>query len=137
MNLVTSVANSAMAQHSVAVIEDDPSLRKALARLLSVVGYRVEAFASAEDFLNAADASKADCLLVDVNLGEISGLDLVRRLTSAGCKLPTVFMTGSKDDTVQQQCIDLGCVAFLRKPVPESILMKAVARAIQSVLHRG
>jgi len=134
---VNSLANSAMPQQTIAVIDDDPSLRKALARLLSVVGYRVEAFASAEAFLDALGSSRANCLLVDINLGEISGMDLVRRLTNAGRNLPTVFMSGSKDDAVQQQCIDLGCVAFLRKPVPESVLMKAVARAIQSVLHRA
>jgi FixJ family two-component response regulator len=126
-----------MPQHTVAVIDDDPSLRKALARLLSVVGYRVEAFASAEDFLSAVGSSKANCLLVDINLGGLSGLDLVRRLMSAGRNLPVVFMTGSKGDTVRQQCIDLGCVAFLRKPVPESVLMKTIARAIQSFLHSG
>jgi FixJ family two-component response regulator len=132
-----SPVNGFVPQQTIAVIDDDPSLRKALARLLSVVGYRVEAFASAEDFLDAAGSSRANCLLVDINLGEISGLDLVRRLADAGRTLPTVFMTGSKDDTVQQKCIDLGCVAFLRKPIPESVLTKAVARAVQSVLHRG
>ena len=129
------MSNDLQAAHTVALVDDDPSLRKALARLLSVLGYRVEAFASAEDFLNAAGATQANCLLVDVDLGEVSGLDLVRRLSDRGRKIPTVFMTGLKDEGIQQECIDLGCVAFLRKPVPESVLMKAIARAIQSFLH--
>ena len=116
--------------HTIAVVDDDPSVRKALARLLSVFGYRAELFASAEAFLDAAPASAALCLLVDIKLGAMSGLDLARRLAADGFDLPIVFMTGSEKDVVRLQCLDFGCVAFLQKPIPEARLMDAVARAV-------
>lgn len=115
---------------TIAVVDDDPSVRKALARLLSVFGYRVELFASAEAFLDAAAASKAMCLLVDIKLGAMSGLDLARQLSTEGFEFPIVFMTGSEKNAVHRQCLDLGCVAFLQKPIPEAHLMGAVAKAI-------
>ena len=119
----------ATAEPTIAVVDDDPSVRKALARLLSVFGYRAELFASAEAFLDAAPASKAMCLLVDIKLGAMSGLDLARRLAAEGFDVPIVFMTGSEKNIVRRQCLDVGCVAFLEKPIPEARLMDAVARA--------
>jgi FixJ family two-component response regulator len=115
---------------TVAVVDDDPSVRKALARLLSVFGYRVELFASAEEFLDAAATSKAMCLLVDIKLGAMSGLDLARQLSLEGFEFPIVFMTGSEKNVVRLQCLDFGCVAFLEKPIAEAHLMDAVAKAI-------
>ena len=120
----------ALSEHTIAVVDDDPSVRKALARLLSVFGYRVELFASAEEFLGAAPTSKAMCLLLDIKLGATSGLDLARRLSAEGFDFPIVFMTGSEKDVVRLQCLDFGCVAFLQKPIPEVHLMDALAKAI-------
>ena len=122
--------NVAIGEQTIAVVDDDPSVRKALARLLSVFGYRVELFASADAFLVAAPASKAVCLLVDIKLGAMSGLDLARRLAADGFDFPIVFMTGSEKGVVRLQCLDFGCVAFLQKPIPEAHLMDAVAKAI-------
>jgi FixJ family two-component response regulator len=135
--VVNGISKSAMAQHTVAVVDDDASLRIALSRLLSVLGYRVELFACAEDFLGAAHTSKASCLVVDVNLGGLSGPDMVHRLSVAGRKLPTIFMTCSEDQAVKERCADLGCVALLRKPFQEAVLGKAVATAIGSLLQRA
>ena len=120
----------AQTEQTIAVVDDDPSVRKALARLLSVFGYRVELFASAEAFLDAAHASRATCLLVDIKLGAMSGLDLARRLSLDGFEFPIVFMTGSEKNVVRLQCLDFGCVAFLEKPILESHLMDAVAKAV-------
>jgi FixJ family two-component response regulator len=120
----------AVRQHIIAVVDDDPGVRKSLARLLSVFGYRVEPFASAEEFLSAAPTSKATCLVVDFNLGDVSGLELARRLSAAGFEFPIIFMTGSADDTVRMQCKEFGCVAFLHKPFPEGRLMDAITDAI-------
>jgi FixJ family two-component response regulator len=122
MNAVTS-------QQTIGVIDDDPSVRNALARLLAVFGYRVELFASGEEFLAAAPASKAMCLLVDIRLGAMSGLDLARKLSDDGFDVPIVFMTGSEKNVVRLQCLDFGCVAFLQKPIPEERLMDALAKA--------
>lgn len=116
-------------EHTIAVIDDDPSVRKALRRLLSVFGYRVELFASAAEFLDAAPTSKAMCLLLDIKLGAMSGLDLARRLAADGFDFPIVFMTGSANNVVRMQCLDFGCVAFLQKPILEARLMDALAKA--------
>ena len=120
----------AMREHTIAVVDDDPRVCKALARLLTVLGYRVELFDSAEEFLKAAAASRAACLIVDVQLGGVSGLELARRLSAAGFEFPIVFMTGSDDRSIRWECMALGCVAFLQKPVLEARLMDAIAKAI-------
>ena len=120
---------------AIAVIDDEPGVRKALARLLSAFGYRAESFASAEEFLSAAPTSKATCLIVDFNLGDVSGLELARRLSKARFDFPIIFITGSADDTVRMQCMEFGCVAFLHKPFPEDQLMRSVKKATQSTLQ--
>ena len=120
---------------AIAVVDDEPGVRKALARLLSAFGYRAESFASAEEFLSAAPTSKATCLIVDFNLGDVSGLELARRLSKAGFDFPIIFVTGSADDTVRMQCMEFGCVAFMHKPFPEDQLMQAIKEATQSTLQ--
>ena len=116
----------------IAVVEDDASARRAVARLLSVCGYHVETFASAEDFLVAATTSEATCLIVDIGLGGISGLDLARRLSASGFEFPVIFVTGSDDDTLRAQCRDVGCAAFLRKPLVDDRLLAALAKTVGS-----
>jgi len=117
---------------TIGIVEDDPSLRTTLARQLSGLNYRVQLFASAEAFLNAASASQARLLLVDIDLGGISGLCLVRQLSSAGYGVPVVFMSGSHDERIRRQCIELGCVDFLQKPFEEDRLMRAIRAGIES-----
>jgi FixJ family two-component response regulator len=116
-------------EFTIAVVEDDPHLGKALARLLGVLGYRVELFASGAEFSKVAATTEAKLLLVDIDLGITSGLALVRQLSEDGFKFPTVFMTGSHDDTVEEKCIALGGVAFLRKPFGQCQLIDALVEA--------
>jgi FixJ family two-component response regulator len=113
--------------HTIAVVDDDPHLGKALARLLSVLGYRVELFASGAAFFQAAPSTKAKLILVDIDLGATSGLALVRQLSESGFSFSTIFMTGSHDETVEPECIALGGLAFLRKPFDQCQLMEALA----------
>jgi FixJ family two-component response regulator len=117
-------------QKTIAIIDDNAALTKALARLLSVLGYRAELYASAEDFLSAAAASNAVCLLVDIQLGEVSGLDMVRHLCAAGSRVPVIFMTGSEHGTIRDQSTALGAKAFLLKPFPITQLIDAIEQAI-------
>jgi FixJ family two-component response regulator len=124
-------------QHTIGVVDDEPGLSKALARLLRVHGYRVELFASSADVLKGAKASKAACLLVDLQIGEMSGLDLARDLSRAGFKFAIIFMSASDDDSLRKQCIDFGCAGYLRKPFLERQLIEAVARAIGTTARRG
>jgi CheY-like chemotaxis protein len=125
-----------MKKHTIAVVDDNPGVRKSLTRLLSASGYHVEPFASAKEFQIAARTSQATCLVVDFNLGDVSGLELARRLVAAGFDFPIIFMTSSDDDTVRRQCMEFGCVAFLHKPFPEVRLTEAIAKAI-SVATNG
>jgi len=113
-------------EHTIAVVDDDLHVGKALARLLSVLGYRVELFASGAEFFQAAPGTKAKLILVDIDLGATSGLALVRQLSESGFNFATIFMTGSHDDTVEHECIALGGLAFLRKPFDQHELAEAL-----------
>ncbi len=123
--------------HVVAVVDDDPSLRKALGRLLTTLGYRVELFASSEALMNASASLDATCLVIDINLGDGSGLDLARRLADFGLASPIIFMTGGQDDAIRARCIELGCVALLVKPFTEDRLVEAIAEATRQRLKAG
>lgn len=111
----------------VAVVDDDSSMRIGLERLLQARGFGTEAFASAEAFLAAPSA--ADCLLLDIHLGGMGGFELRRRLSSAGSRLPVIFMTAFDDESTRREAASLGCVAYLRKPFAGQLLMEAIAAA--------
>jgi FixJ family two-component response regulator len=111
---------------TIAIIDDSPSMLKGLDRLLSAHGYRVQTFASAELFLESFAEHEADCLLLDIHLGGISGIDLQRRLTSLGTDLPVIFMTAIDNAATRQEAFDVGCVAYLRKPFLEDLLIDAI-----------
>jgi FixJ family two-component response regulator len=113
----------------IAVVDDDPGMRDALELLLSSLGYQTELFASAEEFFSASMTSNPKCLLIDIQLGGMSGLEFARKLLLMDCAVPTVFMTGSHDEIVQRQALELGCVAFLHKPFPNDQLIESIARA--------
>jgi FixJ family two-component response regulator len=113
----------------VAIVDDDPGMRDALELLLSSLGYRTELFTSAEEFTSASMTSNPTCLLIDIQLGGMSGLEFARKLFLMGRAVPTVFMTGSHDEMVQRQALELGCVAFLHKPFPNDQLLESIVRA--------
>jgi len=106
----------------VVVIDDDAMFRQALHRLLSSLGYTVELYASGEAFLERASGSRALCLLIDVQLGSSSGIELARQLADAGLEFPIVFMTGNTDKSVQMRAIEMGCVGYLHKPFTVDLL---------------
>jgi FixJ family two-component response regulator len=116
----------------VAIIDDDEMMRDGLSLLLSAYGYQSEAFASGEEFLKVEQASEARCLLVDVNLRDISGVELVRQLLANGRSFPIIYMTGTHDEIIRKQALELGYIAFLQKPFAESQLVEAVVEAIGS-----
>jgi FixJ family two-component response regulator len=122
-------------QKAIAVIDDDLGILVSLELVLSSCGYHAALFASAEEFLNAASTLEASCLIVDIQLGDISGVELVRTLYSQGCELPVIFITGSRDELHQRQAMELGCAAFLLKPFSAEGLIEAVRKAIGSKLN--
>jgi FixJ family two-component response regulator len=113
----------------VAVVDDDESMLRGLQRLLKASGFDTEGYSSAEAFLGGASTSKATCLVLDVHLSGISGIELRRRLSKSGSTLGIIFMTAVDDEVLHLEAIETGCVAFLRKPFPACELMDAVATA--------
>jgi FixJ family two-component response regulator len=118
-----------ISRKAVAVVDDDPGMRRALKNLLSSFEYAVYVFDSAEAFLRAAATSRADCLVIDVQLPDISGIELVRELSEAGFTFPVIFMTAVDDDVIRRQAVRLGCVAYLHKPFASDLLIEAIVKA--------
>jgi len=113
----------------VALVEDDPSVLTGLQRLLSARGFEAEPFASAEAFLDGAAASKAGCLVLDIHLGGMSGIELRRRLAVSGSAIPVIFMTAFDDELTQREAVEAGCIAYLHKPFSAHSLIAALEMA--------
>ena len=122
----------------IAIVDDDAAVRGSLEGLLGAFGYRTELYASAEEFIHAAITTEASCLVVDIQLGDVSGIELGRQLSATGFDFPIIFMTGSREETHRRQAMDFGCVAYLNKPFDAGRLLVAVTNAIgcASVLDR-
>jgi len=116
----------------VAVIDDDESVREALRSLLRSLEFTVEIFQSAEDFLDSPCATAAGCVIVDVRLQGMSGLDLQRAMLDSGHGRPIVFITGHDDDSARRRAMAAGAVSFLSKPFNEQALIRAVRGALPS-----
>jgi FixJ family two-component response regulator len=114
----------------VLIVDDDPSFRTFLARLVGTVGLQAAPFASAEEFLHAARPDSPACLVLDVQMPGLSGLDLQRELGRAGLGLPIVFITGHGDIPMSVQAMKAGAVGFLTKPFRNQDLLDAVREAI-------
>jgi len=118
-------------QKTVAVVDDDPEMRASLATLLDALGYRAETYDSAETFLVCAAACKACCLVIDINLGDITGVELAHQLCADGLKWPIIFMSGLDDAAIKIQASALEPIAFLQKPFRANDLIDAIKKAIQ------
>ena len=110
----------------VAIIDDNVRLLGALSRLLSGIGYHTELYASAKEFLDVAMTSEALCLIVDIQLGDSCGLKLARHLAKTGFTIPIIFMTGNGDEALKKQAMEIGCIAYLRKPFSAEVLMEVL-----------
>src|SRR5262245_20928272 len=114
----------------VAIVEDDPSMLRATRDLLDAQGFATAGFTSAEEFLASGRAGAVDCLLLDIDLGGMTGIELRRRLKVSNPALPIIFMTALDDEAVERQAIKVGCVAFLRKPFPKTALTDAIRKSV-------
>jgi FixJ family two-component response regulator len=112
------------------VVDDDPSIRDALTSLLRSVGLRVETFESARAFLTRQPSDVPGCLVLDVRLPGLSGLDLQRELATAQITMPIIFITGHGDIPMTVQAMKAGAVEFLTKPFRDQDLLDAIAQAI-------
>ena len=113
------------------VVDDDVSVREALAGLILSAGLRVETFASAQEFLARPPADAPGCLVLDVRLPDLSGLDLQRRMVELNLEIPIIFITGHGDVPTSVQAMKAGALEFLTKPFADRDLLDAIQRAVQ------
>ena len=114
-----------------AIVDDDDALRNSLDNLLRSVGFRVQGFASAEAFLQAQHAPETACLILDVRLPGMHGLELQRQLVAAHWGIPIIFVTAYADDDAHERALAAGAVAFLSKPCREEDLLHAIDAALK------
>lgn len=116
----------------VAVVDDEESVRKALRRLLRSAGMQVETFSSGQEFLNSLTSHQPDCLLLDLHMPGLTGLDVQCRLAAAKTRLPTIIITGHDQPGVANEALSAGASAYLTKPADERVLLEAITRAVSS-----
>ena len=116
----------------ISIVDDDESVREAIKSLLRSVGLEAEGFASAEDFLRSGADEDTKCVILDIRMPGMSGLELQRRLVSDGSHVRIIFVTAHADEETRAQTLSTGAVACLRKPFNEDALLKAVESALQS-----
>jgi FixJ family two-component response regulator len=115
---------------TIAVVDDNSSMLQSLNRLLSAHGFGVLTFASAELLLDDIASCEAECLVLDIHLSGMSGIDLQRQLISSGRDLPVIFMTAVDNEIIRKAASDTGCVAYLKKPFLAKVLIDAINGAI-------
>ena len=119
-----------MTQPMVFVVDDDASMRGAVSNLIRSVGFQVEAFTSAQEFLASTRPDTPCCLILDVRLPQISGLDIQAELTKAEIHIPIIFVTGHGDVPMSVKAMKAGAVEFLTKPFRDQDLLDAVKVAL-------
>jgi len=112
---------------SIAIVDDDPAVLKALSRLLRSHAFRARAYGSGREFLAALPSGLPDCLIVDLQMPEMNGLELQQHLVGNGIKIPTILITAHADVALRDQA---GLVASLRKPLQEKALLDAIGKAV-------
>jgi FixJ family two-component response regulator len=119
------------AGRTVFIIDDDRGMRQAIQDLVESVGLRAESFATGEEFLSRKRAGDPSCLVLDVRLPQMSGLDFQRRLADAGVQIPIIFITAHGDIPMSVKALKLGAVEFLTKPFRDQDLLDAIQQALQ------
>ena len=120
------------APKTVAVVEDDESYRLAIQRLLKSAGFSVQTFTSAEHFLDSGSQRETGCLIADIRMPGMSGLDLQARLNADHCPIPIIFVTAHGDEKMRLQAMRGGAVKFLAKPFDAAILLEGVRAALEN-----
>jgi FixJ family two-component response regulator len=116
----------------IAILDDDDSMRTALQGLLKAVGLPAQAFASAEEFLKSGQQHETACLIADIRMPGMSGLELQAQLNAEHCRIPTIFITAHGDTKMRMQALRAGAVEFLSKPFDDEVLLESVRAALES-----
>jgi FixJ family two-component response regulator len=121
----------------IAIVDDDVSMRGALRRFLRSVGFKAAEFASAEEFLRAGQLQNTDCVIVDVRMPGMSGLELQQHLATTNCLIPLIFITAHGDEEARARALRAGAVDFLYKPFSDAVLLGAIQSALQTSRDGG
>lgn len=116
----------------IVIVDDDDLMRGALLGLLKSVGLTAQEFASAEEFLNSGQQRQVGCLIADIRMPGISGLELQAKLNAENCRIPMIFITAHGDEKMRLQALRAGAVEFLAKPFDEDALLESIRIALQS-----
>jgi FixJ family two-component response regulator len=116
----------------IAIVDDDDMIRIALQGLLKAVGLTARAFASAEEFLNSGEQYRTACLIADIRMPGMSGLELQARLNAEHCRIPTIFITAHGDAKLRMVALRAGAVEFMAKPFDDEVLLENVRAALGS-----
>ena len=115
----------------VAIVDDDDLMRSALQGMLKSVGLRSQAFASAEEFLNSGQQRQTACLITDIRMPGMSGLELQAKLNAEHCRIPTIFITAHGDARMRMQALRAGAVEFMAKPFDDGVLLESIRAALE------
>jgi len=116
----------------VAILDDDELMRGALQGLLKAVGLPAQAFASAEEFLKSDERQQIACLIADIRMPGMSGLELQAELNNERCRIPIIFITAHGDEKMRMQALRAGAVEFLAKPFDDEVLLESVRAALEN-----
>lgn len=122
---------SAIERSLITVVDDDESVRESLPDLIREFGFAAEAFSSAEEFLASCSVGRTKCLILDIAMPGMTGLDLQRELGLRGQPIPIIFITARRDDAIRKLAFDRGAVAFLLKPFSDTALLDALNSAVR------
>ena len=114
----------------IAIVDDDEPFREALGSVMKAAGFVIDTFASAEEFLDSPQRCNAACLILDIRLPGMSGIELQRRLLDAGCRIPIIFVSAHGDEVLRDVALKAGASDFLNKPVRSEALLKAIRAAL-------
>jgi FixJ family two-component response regulator len=122
----------AMSQALIAIVDDDEPVRDATKSLVRSLGYHASTFASADEFLKSGQVHDTSCLITDVQMPGLSGLDLQDRLTARGDRIPIIFMTGYAEDGARARAMKAGAVCFLNKPLDQDHFIGCIEKALKA-----
>ena len=128
---VTTMAIQARAK-LVAIVDDDDLMRSAVQGMLKSVGLPSQAFASAEEFLESGQQQQTACLIADICMPGMSGLELQAKLNAEHCRIPTIFITAHGDTRMRMQALRAGAVEFMAKPFDDGVLLESVRAALEN-----
>jgi FixJ family two-component response regulator len=120
-----------VARNLISVVDDDEAVRRTTALLIESFGFRAAAFESAENFLSSGHLKDTSCLIVDVHMPGMNGLQLQSQMATAGCRIPIIFITGHDDKESRRRAMQAGAVAFLGKPFTDQQLLKCIRSALR------